>query len=333
MRKLTGIQKVAILLVSLGIKGSSTIYKHLKEEEVELLTKEIATLQWIDSKVKEDVLNEFYQMASKRNVVSKGGEHFAKDVLALSFGEEKANEMLHRSSEKNLKKPFYFAHRAEPVQILNLLQYENSQTIALVLSYLDSKKASAILSSFSAEKQTDIATKIALMDTVSPEVVRQVEEVLQEKLATTTSQDYTVNNGIDNIVNILTSVDRGTEKHILEALSQQSPSLADEIKGKMFIFEDIALLDNYSIQRILRDVDSEDLYLALKIASEDLKETIFRNISKRRVELLEEQGKYDKPVRMKEAEEAQGRIVRIVRKLEEEGSIIIERRGGEAVVV
>ncbi|MEH7336029.1 flagellar motor switch protein FliG [Neobacillus drentensis] len=333
MRKLTGIQKVAILLVSLGKEGSSTIYKHLKEEEVELLTKEIANLQWIDPKVKEDVLKEFYKMASERNVVAKGGEHFAKDLLALSFGEEKAKEMLHRSSEKNRKKPFYFANRAEPVQILNLLQYENSQTIALVLSYLDSKKASAILSSFPAEKQTDIAKKIALMDTVSPEVVRQVEEVLKEKLATTSSQDYTVNNGIDNIVSILTGVDRGTEKHILESLSEQSPSLAEEIKGKMFIFEDITLLDNHSIQRILRDVDSEDLYLALKIASEDVKEVIFRNISKRRAELLEEQGKYDKPVRLKEAEEAQGRIVGIVRKLEEEGSIIVERRGVEAIVV
>lgn len=333
MRKLTGLQKVAILLVSLGKEGSSTVYKHLKEDEVELLTKEIANLQWIDSSVKEEILDEFYKMASERNVVSKGGEHFAKDLLALSFGEEKAKEMLNRSSEKNQKKPFYFAHRAEPVQILNLLQYENTQTIALVLSYLDSQKASAILSAFPAEKQTDIATKIALMDTVSPEVIRQVEEVLQEKLATTSSQDYTVNNGIDNIVNILTSVDRGTEKHILETLSEQSPNLAEEIKGKMFIFEDIALLDHHSIQRILRDVDSEDLYLSLKIASEDLKEVIYKNISKRRAELLEEQGKYDKPVRLKEAEEAQSRIVRIVRKLEEEGSILIERRGGEAVVV
>ncbi|MEO2076750.1 MAG: flagellar motor switch protein FliG [Bacillus sp. (in: firmicutes)] len=333
MRKLTGIQKVAILLVSLGKEGSSLIYKHLKEDEVELLTKEIANLQWIDSKVKEDVLNEFYKMASKKNVVSTGGEHFAKDVLALSFGEEKAKEMLTRSNEKNLKKPFYFAQRAEPVQIVNLLQYENSQTVALVLSYLEPKKASSVLSSFSPEKQADIAKKIALMDTVSPEVVRQVEEVLQEKLSTTTSQDYSVNNGIDNIVNILTGVDRSTEKHILESLSQQSPSLAEEIKGKMFIFEDIAQLDNHSIQRILRDVDSEDLYLALKMASEDLKEAIFRNISKRRAELLEEQGKYDKPVRVKEAEEAQGRIVRVVRKLEEEGSIIIERRGVEEVVI
>lgn len=332
MRKLTGIQKVAILLVALGKEGSSAILKQLKEDEVELITKEIAHLQWIDAKVKEDVLREFYQMASERKVVSTGGEHFAKDVLALSFGEEKAQEMLNRSSERNRKKPFYFAQKAEPVQILNLLQYENSQTIALVLSYLEPKKASAILSSFSPEKQAEIATKIALMDTVSPEVVRQVEEVLQEKLSTTTSQDYSVNNGIDNIVNILTGVDRSTEKHILESLSRQNAGLAEEIKGKMFVFEDIALLDNHSIQRILRDVDGEDLYLALKIASEDLKEAIFKNISKRRAEALEEQSQFDRPVRLKEAEEAQGRIVRIIRRLEEEGSIIIER-GVEEIVI
>jgi flagellar motor switch protein FliG len=333
MRKLTGIQKVAILLVSLGKAESSAILKQLNEDEVELITKEIAHLQWIDTKVKEDVLNEFYNLASERQVVSTGGEHFAKDVLALSFGEEKAKEMLNRSSERNLKKPFSFAQRAEPVQILNLLQYENSQTIALVLSYLEPKKASAILAAFSPEKQAEIATKIALMDTVSPEVVRQVEEVLKEKLSTTTSQDYSVNNGIDNIVNILTGVDRSTEKNILEALSQRNSSLAEEIKGKMFVFEDIVFLDNHSIQRILRDVDGEDLYLALKMASEDLKDAIFKNISKRRAEMLEEQSQFDRPVRIKEVEEAQGRIVRIIRRLEEEGSIIIERRGVEEVVI
>lgn len=333
MRQLTGLQKVAILLVSLGKEGSAPIYKRLKEDEVELITKEISRLQWIDSKVKEDVLNEFYSMAAEKNSVSTGGEHFAKDLLALSFGEEKAKEMLKRSSVRNRKKPFNFAQKAEPVQILNLLQYENSQTIALVLSYLDPKKASTILSSFSPEKQTDIAMKIALMDTVSPEVVRQVEEVLQEKLSTTTAHDYSVNNGIDNIVGILNGVDRSAEKNILESLSQQNSNLAEEIKSKMFIFEDIALLDNHSIQRILRDVDTEDLFLSLKIASEDLKDAIFRNISKRRAELLEEQRQFDKPVRLKEAEDAQSRIVSIVRKLEEEGSIIIERKGGEDVVI
>jgi flagellar motor switch protein FliG len=333
MVRLSNLRKAAILLISLGPDKSAPLIKHLREDEVERLTAEISKSRWISSKVREDVLKEFHRLASQRNMFSQGGVDFAKNLLARTIGEEKASDVLRKVNGQVSTKPFHFAQKAEPVQILNFLQYENAQTIALVLSYLDPEKSAAVLSSFSPERQIEIAKKIALMDTASPEMIHQVEQVLQEKLLMTAAQDYSANNGIESIVSILNGVDRSTEKNILEKMAEENPELANEIKKRMFVFEDIAFLDNRSIQRILRDVDNTDLELALRIASEELKNAVFNNISKRRAELLLEELSQDLPVQIKEVEDAQSRIVSIVRKLEEEGDIIINRDGGDGLVI
>jgi flagellar motor switch protein FliG len=253
--------------------------------------------------------------------------------LKRTFGSEKAAGFLKRMGNNSSNKPFQFVQNVEQIQIFNLLQYENAQTIALVLSYLESDKAAGILSTFSPERQIEIARRIAMMDTASQDTVHQVEQVLQEKLSTTSSQKHDAQNGIDSIVSILNSVDRGTEKNILDTLQKDEPDLANEIKQRMFVFDDIAYLDNRSIQRVLMEVQNQDLHFALRMTSQGVKDAVFRNISKRREEALQEELSSMEPVRLKEVEDAQGRIVMIVRKLEEDGVIIISRSGEENLVI
>lgn len=333
VEKYRSIEKAAILLLSMGPNASVEIMKHLEEDEIELITKEIASLRKVTTKTKERVLREFYDLAAAADTVSYGGIDVAQELLKLSFGDEKASGFLHLMENSVNEKPFQFVHRAEPVQILNLLQYENAQTIALVLSYLDSEKAAAILPLFPADKQIQIAKRIAMMDTASPEMIQQVEKVLQERLSMTNTHQHVSKNGVESIVNILNSVDRGTEKNILETLQNEEPELAGEIKQRMFVFDDIAYLDNRSIQRILMEVTNDDLQLALRMAGQAMKDAIFRNISKRRQEGLEEALSSNEQVRVKEVEDAQGRIVSVVRKLEEDGVIIISRNGEESLVI
>ncbi len=326
-------QKAAILLLSMGPDVSAEIMKHLKEKEIESITKEITGLRKVNSEDKELVSKEFFQLAVEANVVSYGGIDAAKDLLKRTFGKEKAAGFLKRMGSRSSDKPFQFVQHVEQVQIFNLLQYENSQTIALVLSYLDAEKAAGILASFSSERQFDIARRIAMMDMASPGIVRQVEQVLQEKLTMTSAQKHDSQSGIEAIVSILSNADRGTEKNILETLQNEEPDLANEIKQRMFVFDDIAYLDNRSIQRILMEVQNQDLHLSLRVTSQGVKDAIFRNISKRREEGLEEELSSTEPVRLKDVEEAQTRIVTIVRKLEEDGVIIISRNGEEDLVI
>ncbi|MBM4764138.1 flagellar motor switch protein FliG [Bacillus sp. B15-48] len=329
METYTNIQKAAILLLSLGPDASVNVMKHLDEKEIELVTREIANLRRVTSDVKEKIIMEFHDLAVASHVVSYGGVSAAQEFLRRSFGEDKASDFLERlkKEENNAIVPFQFVQKVEPIQIFNLLQYENAQTIALVLSYIDSEKAADILSSFAPERQLEIARRIAMMDTASPEFIQQVEQVLNEKLSMTSSQQHDVQNGVDSIVNILNSVDRGTEKNILDKLQDSDPELADEIKQRMFVFDDIANLDNRSIQRILMEVPNQDLPLALAMANSEVKDAIFRNISKRRQEALEEEMALNEQVPIKEVEEAQTRVVNTVRKLEVEGAIIISRNG------
>ncbi len=230
-------------------------------------------------------------------------------------------------------RPFDFARKADPSQILNFIQNENSQTIALVLSYLQSEQASFILSALPQEKQAEVAKRIAVMDSTSPEVISQVESVLEQKLSATVTQDYTSAGGIESIVQILNGVDRGTERTILDSLEIQDPELAEEIKKRMFVFEDIVSLDNRSIQRIIRDIENADLQLALKVASEEVRDAIFRNMSKRMAETFKEEMEFMGPVRLRDVEEAQTRIVATIRRLEEAGEIIIARGGGDDIIV
>lgn len=330
---LTGRQKAAILLISLGPEVSSQVFKHLREEEIEQLTLEIANVRKVDAAEKEAILSEFYQICLAQEYLTQGGIAYAKEILEKALGAQKAVDIINRLTATLQVRPFDFARKADPGQILNFIQNENSQTIALVLSYLQPEQSSIILSSLPQDKQADVAKRIALMDSTSPEVITQVERVLEQKLSATVTQDYTSAGGISAIVQILNGVDRGTERTILDSLEIQDPELAEEIKKRMFVFEDIVNIDNRSIQRIIRDVENTDLQLALKVASEEVRDAIFRNMSKRMSDTFKEEMEFMGPVRLRDVEEAQTRIVATIRRLEEAGEIIIARGGGDDIIV
>lgn len=332
-QKLTGKQKAAILLISLGTEVSTQVFKHLREDEIEQLTLEIANIRKIEASQKENILEEFYQMCVAKEYISQGGIAYAKEILENALGEDKAAEIFNRLTSTLQVRPFDFARKADPGQIFNFIQNENVQTIALVLSYLKPEQAAVILSSLSQEKQAEVAKRIALMDSTSPEIIHSIEQVLEQKLSTTVNDDYTSTGGISTVVNVLNGVDRSTEKTILDTLEIQDPELAEEIRRRMFVFEDIVNLDDRSIQRIIREVGNEDLQLSLKVASEEVKEAVFRNMSKRMSDLYKEEMEFMGPVRLRDVEEAQTRIVSVIRRLEEQGEIIIARGGGDDIVV
>jgi flagellar motor switch protein FliG len=333
MKKLTGRQKAAILLISLGPDISASIYKHLTEEEIEKLTLEISSVRKIEAQKKEEVIEEFHEIALAQDYITQGGIGYAKQLLEKALGEQKAKRIIERLTSSLQVRPFDFARKADPTQILNFIQNEHPQTIALILSYLDSSQAGQILSSLPHDMQADVAKRIAVMDRTSPEVISEVEQILEKKLSSTVTQDYSETGGIETVVEVLNEVDRSTEKTILEALEVQDPELAEEIKKRMFVFEDIVTLDNRSIQRVIRNVENEDLLLALKVASEEVKEVIFKNMSTRMAETFREEMEYMGPVRLREVEEAQSRIVSVIRTLEDAGEIIIARGGGDDLIV
>ena len=328
-----GIQKAAILLITLGAERSAGIFKHLKEEEIEELTLEIANTRSVTPQVKEDVINEFYEVCLAQQYIAEGGIGYAKDLLEKALGAEKAMDVIGKLTASLQVKPFEFIRKTDPSQIINFIQDEHPQTIALILSYLSPAQSASILSSLAPDRQADVARRIAVMDRTSPDVIKEVEKVLESKLASLVNQDYTIIGGVDAVVEILNTVDRGTERHIMETLEIEEPELADEIRKKMFVFEDILLLDDKAIQRVLRDVDNSDLEMALKSANEQVQNAIFKNLSSRLAVMIKEDMEFMGPVRMKDVEEAQQKIVNIIRKLEDTGEIIISRGGGDEVVV
>ncbi|MCI5934368.1 MAG: flagellar motor switch protein FliG [Lachnospiraceae bacterium] len=329
----TGIQKAAILLIALGPEKSANIFKHLKEDEIEELTLEIANTRSVSPQTKEDVLEEFYQVCLAQQYIAEGGIGYAKELLDKALGEDKAQEVISKLTASLQVRPFEFVRKTDPSQILNFIQDEHPQTIAMILSYLSAAQASMILGALSPEKQADVAKRIAMMDRTSPDVIKEVESVLERKLASLANQDYTIVGGVDAIVNILNTVDRGTEKHIMESLEIEEPELADEIRKKMFVFEDILLLDDRAIQRVLRDVDNNDLEIALKGSNDEVKNVVLKNLSKRLASMIEEDIEFMGPVRMKDVEEAQQKIVAIIRKLEDNAEIVISRGGGDEIIV
>ncbi|MBR1861204.1 MAG: flagellar motor switch protein FliG [Lachnospiraceae bacterium] len=329
---ITGIQKAAILLIVLGPERSAGIFKHLKEEEIEELTLEIANTRSVTPQVKEDVINEFYEVCLAQQYIAEGGITYAKELLENALGNDKAMEVIGRLTASLQVKPFEFVRKTDASQLINFIQDEHPQTIALILSYLSPQQAGQIISALAPDRQADVAKRIAVMDRTSPDIIKEVEKVLESKLASLVNQDYTIIGGVDSVVEILNSVDRGTEKHIMESLEIEEPELADEIRKKMFVFEDILLLDDKSIQRVLRDVDNNDLGIALKGANEQVQTAIFNNLSKRLATMIREDMEFMGPVRMKDVEEAQQKIVNIIRKLEDAGEIIISRGGGDEII-
>lgn len=331
--EIKGIEKAAILLIALGPEKSALIFKHLKEDEIEELTLEIANTRSVSPQTKEDVLDEFYEVCLAQQYIAEGGIGYAKELLEKALGAEKAQDVIGKLTASLQVRPFEFIRKTDVTQLLNFIQDEHPQTIALILSYLSPMQAAALISSLPPDKQADVAKRIAQMDSTSPDVIKQVESVLERKLASLVNQDYTIVGGVDAIVEILNSVDRGTEKHIMENLEIEEPELADEIKRKMFVFEDIISLDDKTIQRVLRDVDNNDLGVALKGTSEEVQNVIFNNLSKRLAAMIREDMEFMGPVRMKDVEEAQQKIVNIIRKLEDSGEIIVARGGGDEIVV
>lgn len=332
-KNLSGKQKAAILLISLGPDVSAQVYKHLSEEEIEKLTLEIAGVRRVEQDTKEEVIDQFHQLAMAQDYITQGGIGYAKDVLEKALGPEEAMEIINRLTSTLQVRPFDFARKTDAAQIFNFIQNEHPQTIALILSYLDSEQSGQILSSLPQEVQADVAKRIAIMDSTSPEIVNEVESILERKLSASVTQDYTQAGGIESVVEVLNSVDRSTERTILDALEIQDPELAEEIKKRMFVFEDIVTLDNRSIQRVIRDVENEDLQLSLKVASDEVKEIVFNNMSQRMSETFKEEMEFMGPVRLRDVEEAQTRIVAIIRRLEESGEIVIARGGGDDIIV
>ena len=331
--KISGLQKASILLIALGPEKSATIFKHLKEDEIEELTLEIANTRSITPQIKEEVIDEFYEVCLAQQYIAEGGIGYAKELLEKALGADKAMDVIGKLTASLQVKPFEFIRKAEASQLLNFIQDEHPQTIALILSHLPLSQAAIIVSSLPPDRQADVAKRIALMDRTSPDVVKEVEKVLESKLSSLVNQDYTIIGGVDAVVDILNAVDRSTEKHIMETLEIEEPELADEIRKKMFVFEDILLLDDRAIQRVLRDVDNNDMALALKSANEQVQASIFNNMSKRLAVMIKEDMDFMGPVRMKDVEEAQQKIVNIIRKLEDSGEIVISRGGGDEIVV
>ncbi|MCM1120326.1 MAG: flagellar motor switch protein FliG [bacterium] len=329
----SGLQKAAILLIVLGPERSANVFKHLKEEEIEELTLEIANTRSVTPQVKEDILNEFYEVCLAQQYIAEGGITYAKELLEKALGNEKAMDVIGKLTASLQVKPFEFVRKTDASQLLNFIQDEHPQTIALILSYLAPGQSAMIISALPPEKQADVARRIAVMDRTSPDVIKEVEKVLESKLSNLVNQDYTIIGGVDAVVEILNTVDRGTEKHIMETLEIEEPELADEIRKKMFVFEDILLLDDRAIQQVLRNVDNNDLAIALKNANEQVQTAIFDNMSKRLAVMIKEDMEFMGPVRMKDVEEAQQKIVNIIRKLEDSGEIIISRGGGDEIVV
>ena len=328
-----GVEKSAILLIALGPEKSSKIFKHLREDEIEQLTLEIANTGSVSPQLKEEVLSEFYEVCLAQQYIAEGGISYAKELLEKALGEDKAKDVISKLTANLQVRPFEFVRKTDPAQLLNFIQDEHPQTIALILAYLSPQQAAMIISALPQERQADVAKRVAMMDRTSPDVIKEVEKILESKLASLVNQDYTIIGGVDQVVEILNAVDRGTEKHIMETLEIEEPELADEIRKKMFVFEDILLLDDRAIQRVLHDVDNNDLAMALKGSNEQVQNAIFNNLSKRLASMIKEDMEFMGPVRMKDVEEAQQKIVNIIRKLEDSAEIVISRGGGDEIIV
>jgi len=333
VKEYTGRQKAAIFLVTIGSEISSEIFKYLREDEIETLTFEIARLETIDSEQKDAILNEFQELMQASQFISTGGIDYARELLEKSLGSQKAIDIINRLTSSLQVRPFDFIRRTDPAHLLNFIQQEHPQTIALILAYLEPNKASVILQNLQHEVQSDVARRIATMDRTSPEVLREVERVLEKKLSSLSSEDYTAAGGVESIVEILNLVDRASEKQIIEALEDEDPELAEEIKKRMFVFEDIVMLDDRAIQKVMREVDSQELAKALKSVDSEVQDKIFKNMSKRAASMLKEDMEYMGPVRLKDVEEAQQKIVSIIRHLEDTGEIVVARAGEDELVV
>lgn len=332
--KLTGIQKAAILFITLGPEASAGILKKLPEGDIQKITYEIANINSVNSEQRDNILVEFLQMNKAKDFIIEGGMDYAQELLSKALGSQRAKEIMEKVSEATQQyRPFAIARKADANQLLNVILYEQPQTIALILCYLQPDKAAQVMAELSEEVQSEVAYRIATMNNTSPMVIKEIEKVLEGKLSSVVRTEMTQIGGVETLVGILNQVDRTTEKNITESLEREDAGLADKVKSSMFVFEDIITLDDVSIQRVLREVDAKELSLALKGCSEDVAECIYRNQSKRAAASLKEDMEFLGPVRLMDVEKAQQKIVAIIRKLDDTGEIIISRGGEDAIIV
>ena len=331
---LKGIQKAAALLVAIGEQRASEIFKFMGDTEVEALSLELAKAQKIPTEVCRDVITEAVESVLAEDYLAEGGVDFARSVLMRSLGEDRADEIIGRLAATIERRPFEFLRRTPAEQIVVFLRNESPQTVALVVSNLHTALAAQVLSDIDTEIQADVALRIAMMGETRPEVVAQVESVMRSRLSAVGAQEYAVAGGVSALADILNSADRTTERNVLDELAKADSELAEEIRLLLFTFEDVVKLDDRSIQMVLKEVDQKDLAIALRGVNEDVRSRIFSNMSERGAELLREEIDFQPPQRKRVVEEAQGRIVGVVRRLEEAGAIIISRgAGGEDALV
>jgi flagellar motor switch protein FliG len=333
VKAIPGAKKAAIVMVALGSEASSKILKNLDEHEVERLSTEIARLDNVTPEIREAVLEEFHNIAMARQYISQGGLDYAREILEQALGPRKAKEILEKVQQTIRTTGFNLLENVDPKQLVNFIQKEHPQTIALLLAHMAPNNAAAIVSALPQELQVDVATRIATMESISPDTLDQVEEVLVNQVKALFGGDVSEIGGVKAVAEMLNSVDRGTEKNILGNLERENPELATEIKSLMFVFEDVLLIDDRSMQRVLKEVDTKELAMALKGASEELQIKFFRNMSSRAAEMIKEDMEFMGPVRLKDVEEVQQRIVDVIRRLEEDGEIVISGRGGDEEII
>ncbi|HEV8378035.1 MAG TPA: flagellar motor switch protein FliG [Tepidisphaeraceae bacterium] len=333
MAELPGVKKAAVLLVSLDQDRAAEILKRLPAEAVEEVSREIASLGEIATTARREVFNEFYSLALANSYVSEGGLEYAKSLLQKSLSEDDAKRVIKQVTQQVQTTPFSFLQKAESENLLTFIQDEHPQTIALILAHLPPQKASEILVGLPSQKQIEVVKRVANMEQTNPEVIKEVERGLEHRLSDIVSQTFEKAGGVDTVAEILNLADRSTEKGIMEGLEAEDPDLVEQIRRLMFVFEDILLVNDKGIQSVLKEIDNEELALALKTASEELKQKIFKNMSERAAQLIQEDMQYMGPVRVSDVEAAQQKIVDVVRRLEDSGDIIIAGRGGEKEMV
>jgi len=327
-------QKAAALLVAIGPEATAKIFKHMRDEDIENLTLDVARMGKVGPEIRRQIVAEFHEMCLAQEVISEGGIDKARTALEAAFGADKANDIVNRVIQTLQVLPFDFIKKTDPAHLLSFIQDEHPQTIALILAHLNPQQSATVLSGLPQELRAEVARRIAIMDRTPPEVIREIERVLERKLSSAVvTQNFTKAGGVKSLVEVLNFVDRTTEKTILESLGENNPELADEVKKLMFVFEDIIMLDDASIQKVLREVDGKELALALKGVGEEVQSRLFKNMSERASTMLKEDMEFMGPVRLRNVEEAQQRIVGIIRRLEESGEIVVARGGGEEIIV
>lgn len=331
-KKTSPIEKAAAVVVALGAEKASKIYQYLKEDEVEQISLEVSKLRKMPPEELKAVMDDFYGLCLTQKVITEGGVDYAKEILEKAFGSQQANNYMNKIASSLKSKAFEFMRKIDYKNLLSVIQNEHPQTLALILSYARADQASQIISELPKEKKIEVIERIAKISGASQDAISIVEKVLSRKFSSMVSVDLMELGGIGYIADIMNNVDRGTEKQIFDELTNSDPALADEIKKLMFVFEDIVYIDDMSIQRILRDVDNKDLTVALKVANDEVKDCFFRNMSSRVREQIQTDIDYLHNVRMRDVEEAQQKIVGVIRQLEEAGEIVVSKGGKDDII-